>query len=259
MPIEMGCSSCGQRLQIAEEVVGQLLRCPECKHEFSVACEKASSDSIGWSPDKCPPPVRRGEESGSDRSTQASSTDHQFREGEPVATIQLESSRSEDGLGEFDENPRRRRDLIDLAYVTAKIRGPANGLIVVAGANLLIIAVRVGFICYWCSGINNWKTEYVATIAVDAIFEVFQLACSVLVLFGARQMKRIENRGIVLAAAIVAMFPFAVFICVLPGPIYTIPFGLIGIPLGWRALAVVRQSDVALAFEEKRKGRLNVQ
>jgi|HubBroStandDraft_4_1064222.scaffolds.fasta_scaffold212335_2 hypothetical protein len=245
MPIETSCASCGRRLQIPDELIGQPVRCPDCCFEFSTNVDSTSPSAIQWTPDLAPPPlIRRDELSSPDTEGSSGSAGSHFQESEPRAAPPR-PGRLENGHDEFDETPRRR-NVLDRSYVSYRLRGPANGLLMVGIINLLLLALRIGLLVLLGEQAEDWSDEASVSIVVNAILTVGQAVCSILILYGARRMKRVESYGMAKAAAIIAMIPMVSPCC------------LLGIPLGWRALSALGRSDVILAFDQVRRNRLNL-
>ncbi len=236
MPTDIVCISCGRQLRVPVELVGQLVRCPECAFEFTATVDSSPPTTVQWTPDAAPPlPICRNDATEFEDRGPSRAGEHRFQKHEPAAlpSPRLDDLRPRD---EFDEVPRRRSEFADRDYVALKLRGPANGLLIVAIIDIIILAVRFGTLGVVSGDAEDLDDEQVLVLVLNGVCGLAQLACSILIICGAQRMKRVDNYGLAMAAAIIAMIPFASPCC------------LLGIPLGWRAMSALRQPDVIAVF-----------
>jgi hypothetical protein len=108
------------------------------------------------------------------------------------------------------------------------VQGPALALLVTFGLMLaLSMTMLVVFLVALATGDNNEP---------EALFQfVFSIPMSGLVVYGAYKMRRLENHGLAVAAAVLAMIPCS-GCCVL------------GLPFGIWALVVLNDPSVKAAF-----------
>jgi hypothetical protein len=116
----------------------------------------------------------------------------------------------------------------DAAYAQARVQGPALALLITFGLMLaLSMTMLVVFLVALATGDNNEP---------EALFQfVFSIPMSGLVVYGAYKMRRLENHGLAVAAAVLAMIPCS-GCCVL------------GLPFGIWALVVLNDPSVKAAF-----------
>lgn len=126
---------------------------------------------------------------------------------------------------------------------TDQVNGPAIGLIVTAGLNILLSLIRivgaiVGFGASAMQHTGNADFDKLIAMggAIGAGFGVVGVICAVVILLGGLKMKKLESRGLCLTAAILALIP-----C-------TSPCCLVGIPIGIWALVVLSKPEVKSAF-----------
>jgi hypothetical protein len=121
------------------------------------------------------------------------------------------------------------------------INGPATGLMVVAILGGVLQVISLIFRLVGVSVLSNprmpnqaWANMFAGTIGTIA--SLIGIAVSVLILFGAIKMKKLENYGLAMAASIIAMIP-----CISP-------CCLIGLPIGIWAAVVLSKPEVKSAF-----------
>jgi len=126
-----------------------------------------------------------------------------------------------------------------------KVNGPAIGLMVTGGLyaawNLFGLIVRLvrsgppepppGFPPEFVKGFELMAGP------VGAVWTVIGIIVGVLILFGGIKMQRLQNRGLAIAAAIIAIVPCFSLCCV------------VGIPIGIWALVVLAKPEVRTQFE----------
>jgi hypothetical protein len=121
-----------------------------------------------------------------------------------------------------------------------QVNGPAIGLMIVAIVGFLWqvanLVWRMFFSAVAASQANQpeWVTMLSGTGAI--VGAILGLLSSILVLFGALKMKKLESHGLAMAVSIIAMIP-----CVSP-------CCLIGIPIGIWSLVMLSKPEVKSAF-----------
>ena len=130
-----------------------------------------------------------------------------------------------------------------VAAATEQVNGPAIGLIVTASLNLLLSLLRilgalVGFGMSNMQHTGNRDLDRIISMsgAIGGFFGAVGVLCAIVILMGGIKMRKLENRGLSLTAAILAVIP-----C-------TSPCCLVGIPLGIWALVVLAKPEVKSAF-----------
>lgn len=130
-----------------------------------------------------------------------------------------------------------------VAAATDQVNGPAIGLIVTAALNILLSLIRilgaiVGFGMSAMQHTGNREIDRIISMsgAIGGVFGAVGVLCAVVILMGGIKMRKLENRGLCLTAAILAVIP-----C-------TSPCCLVGIPLGIWALVVLSKPEVKGAF-----------
>jgi hypothetical protein len=122
-----------------------------------------------------------------------------------------------------------------------KVNGPALGLMILAGINLVLGAlalilnlVGASFMATQNMPDQAWASMYSGTIGI--VSNALGILVSGLIFFGGLKMKRLESHGLAVTASILAMLP-----C-------TSPCCIIGLPLGIWALVVLSKPEVKSAF-----------
>jgi GYF domain 2 len=121
-----------------------------------------------------------------------------------------------------------------------QVTGPAIGLMVVAILGFLGQAFglvwRLFFSAIAAAQSNQpeWVTYFQGTAGI--VSSILGILSSILVLFGALKMKKLESHGLAMAVSIIAMIP-----CVSP-------CCLIGIPIGIWSLVMLSKPEVKSAF-----------
>ncbi len=87
MPVQTSCPSCGQKLRVPDELVGQSVKCPKCSFIFVASLEEQPAG---------PPPRETASESSSERYQRIP------EQQQPVASSQR-------GLGDVDDRSTRPR------------------------------------------------------------------------------------------------------------------------------------------------------
>jgi hypothetical protein len=122
-----------------------------------------------------------------------------------------------------------------------RVNGPATGLIVVAILNVILSIVSLVFKVAGASILANagmpnqpWANMFSGTFSV--VSNIVGILVSVLILFGAIKMKKLESYGLAMTASIVAMIPCFSPCC------------LLGLPIGIWAVVVLSKPEIKNAF-----------
>jgi hypothetical protein len=124
------------------------------------------------------------------------------------------------------------------------VQGPAIALIIVAilgflAAGLSLISTIFGLGLQGFNSMNNPEVDRIVqmmTGAMGIISNIVGLLVSVLILFGALKLKKLESYSFAMAATIVAMLP-----CISP-------CCCIGLPIGIWSLVILMKPEVKTAF-----------
>lgn len=124
------------------------------------------------------------------------------------------------------------------------ISGPAIGLMVVSIIWIALMVLSIAaYVLIFALGMASELTDPnlgmggEINIIINVIWAFISLSMSLVVLYGAIQMKKLNSFGISMAAAIIALIP-----CL--SPCY-----LLGIPFGIWALVVMNKPEVKQAFK----------
>lgn len=212
MPIEFRCTQCQRLLRTQDDAAGKQARCPECGTILVVPAPESALPPLGSWP---------SQEVGSTQSPTAAEAASPYPSG-PAYTK---------GAG----FPSAEGDLY--AYALGRVAAPATGLIVVGTLGLILNVL--GIMLHLVGGLaaagpRNPDLLVPTGIGVIAGFVASLLA--ILVVAGGLKMKNLENRGLAMAAAIIALIP-----C-------TSPCCLLGVPFGIWALVVLGDPRVRPAF-----------
>src|SRR5262245_40783199 len=200
MPMHFACPKCGRTLRMGEELLGTLVRCPSCSHEF--VADESLRQEISESPAATPPPPPPGD-------------DDRIREGEPppqsagpprAAGLPRFDDYEEDDDDERARVRRRFRREDDLNRIIERVRRPASNLII------------LGWICIVLSGLTSAvqvfvvvgagagagpafgpgpgagppRALFVSNSAISVVRTIAHLAISILILVGGQNMKRLN-------------------------------------------------------------------
>jgi hypothetical protein len=250
MPMQFACPSCRRPLRMGDELLGTLVRCPGCNHEFvadaSLRSEITSAPGEDRGVPPPPPPV----------------DDPRIREGEPPARPAGGMPRYDDyEEDDADEQSRLRRrwDYEDeLRAAREKVQRPAGNMIalgwiciVLSGLSIAAYIFVVGFgaggVAFGPGG-GARAPQFAVESGTRFVSSIIHLGLSILILMGGQSMKRMDNLGLAKAAAIIAMIPCVSPCCIL------------GLPFGWSALQALNDPKVAAAFNRPRTtGTINDQ
>jgi hypothetical protein len=228
MPIEFRCSQCGKLLRTGDETAGRQAQCPECG-ALSKVPDLAGAAAAPDSPS--PPP----------------GGDSPFGHGGSPFASGIEGAEAKDSGNPYQspQSPSAAAFQVGQAdpYAAQRVSAPATALIVVAWLDIILhgFIFLVGlFILIVASAGAGIQGEERASAMAGSLFYVFAgvfgAAIGILVLIGARKMKKLESYGFAMTAAILSVIPcFS-------------PCGLIGLAFGIWALVVLSDSSVKMAF-----------
>jgi len=213
MPIEFRCTSCGKLLRTADETAGREAQCPACGTVMSVpetveaAAPEAASPFGGENPFESSSADRHGDEV------------NPYEAPADYASWQSQS----------------------LTPPIERVRIPAICLMVGSGLGIVLQIASVGFyIVVLIAAMNEAEAQEPAEMYVMTAAQVGSGVLGILlravVFFGAIKMKNLQNYGLSMAAAIIAVIPCFSACCLLE-----LPFGI------W-ALVVLSNAEVKQAF-----------
>lgn len=216
MPIEFRCYYCNQLLRIPDDSAGQQVQCPEC-HAVMESPEQGNAGRRSGE-------GVAGQPFGSEgRGPQPTQGEPFYQGGPPGATSYGQQAMA-----------------IGSEVAAARVSGPATALLVtgIVGLVLQLLGVLGNLLQVGVGAAGNRPDaiEQVASGTVGLGMGVVAIGLSILVIVGASRMKNLENYGLSMTAAIVAMIP-----CI--GPCC-----LIGLPFGIWALIVLNDPRVRDAF-----------
>ncbi|MCE5267397.1 MAG: hypothetical protein LLG00_05875 [Planctomycetaceae bacterium] len=226
MPIEFRCSRCGKLLRTPDGTAGRQAQCPECGTIGAVPGETPSAGSPGETPPEpagFPPVV--------DNPMGSSQT-------APIGPA------FKPALGAGYE---RSTELY--ASAAQRVAAPATALTVIgwvtAVLSLLAALFLILCIALVASGApvreghalhGEEQVRAIYGCSVYLALTIVWIALSILIMIGARKMRRLEGYGLAMTATIVALVP-----CIEPCCLLTFPFGI------W-ALTVLSDNAVKAAF-----------
>src|SRR5690349_12814703 len=115
MPILVTCPGCNRSLRVADALLGQAVKCPECSREFAAPPITAPSDGAETRIQTGPAPARPAER----------------------RPIPFEPDFDDDPDDDWDDVRGRRGGHWLIAAAQQRVAGPANGLFAVGVINLL--------------------------------------------------------------------------------------------------------------------------
>ncbi|MCW8133062.1 MAG: hypothetical protein KIS92_22125 [Planctomycetota bacterium] len=121
-----------------------------------------------------------------------------------------------------------------------RVQAPGIGLMVVAGIGMLMqfLSVALNLLGIGVGSMAGGEQAFANLLsgAVGLVFNFIAICIAFVIFMGARKMMSLENYGLAMAGAIVAMIP-----CISP-------CCLIGLPVGIWALVTLMDPDVKAAF-----------
>lgn len=232
------CPECERLLRVPDDMLGRKVKCPTCGTTFvAEAGEQQAGEGVR--------PARPQDTPTTPYAPEAKESEAPRRKPRRVSD---EEDRDDDDFEEEedDDRPRgRRRRRLDYAdadedVARSAVAGPAIALMIVGGIslalyliNLVLTLAGVGMMAA-----NNAQAQGGAGAARmfgGVLGAVIALCWAGFVLAGAMKMKALTNRGVAMAACIVAMVPCNVC-CIL------------GLPFGIWGLVVLNREEVRSAF-----------
>ena len=218
MPIEFRCSHCGKLLRTGDDTAGRQAQCPACRTVSTVPGPESPPEAAAAPP-----------ESSSPFATTAPW-------GEPLASPFAPRGPAD------AENPYQApaeyapAEAYPGAFAADRVSAPAIGLIVTGSLGLVvqILGAAVNLMVFTVQGVPQNEAFFVGGLQIG--LAMIGIASSILVIFAGVKMKNLENYGLAMAGAIVAMIP------------YCGPCCLLGLPFGIWAIVVLVSPEVKAAF-----------
>jgi len=229
MSIQFRCKQCGRLLKTDDSTVGRQAACPECGALTTVPC---SVESSGGSPLLAPLTSELP-------TTLAQASDNPFGVSAPVCDTS-EGENPYQSPGEFKRFvPHGEADPLAVERIAA----PANALLAVGIINIILhagILLLYSVVLVETLGANARNGQDLASLVLGCgmfiAASLVGLLMDVVLLIGARKMKRLDGYLFAVIASIIAMIP-----CISPCCFLGIPFGI------W-ALLTLNDSSIKLAF-----------
>jgi hypothetical protein len=229
MPIEFPCQQCGKQLRTADDTAGKMARCPACGNVQPIPAASRGAPAFTsrpnepFSPGKPPSPAGPAPYKFADDAGKGVSPFGQPAKPNPFAetATPFNPYAAPSYPGAFQAPGR------DEAYARNKVQGPAIALMATFGIAVAIYVVALGLFVVRAVQGNADPMEFAQFVV--------SLPLSIFVFYGANKMRRLEQHGVAVAAAICAMIP-CTGCCFL------------GIPFGIWALTVLNDSYVRGAF-----------
>lgn len=188
MPIQVTCPACRQTLQVPDELIGQMVRCPSCQSEFSASLELQTA--------QLDPALRPAEL------------------GPPVRLPPLPEQYYDD---EWNDDIEFRRRGVNRDRARSEVLWPAAGMITISAINLLLGLV---LITYGISEIDVAQTPHEKTLALRSLIQgPIALVSSVVMLLGGVSMLKLKRHGLATTSAVLAMVPCTSPCCIIGLPI----------------------------------------
>jgi hypothetical protein len=216
MSIEFRCGGCRRLLRTGDDTAGRQAQCPECGRIGRVP-------GPGESREMLPPP------------SPLPQVQAPFEAGTPPPDVAGSESPREPSPAPAWGTPTYQRD----PWAAQRVSGPATALMVLAIVQIVIwipsLAFQANHLRLIMPG-QHGQQQIIETVAGNRAWAGVSLALSVVILFGAIQMKRLQHYALARTAAIIAVIP-----CLTPCCILGLPFGI------W-ALMVLGDNSVRAAF-----------
>jgi hypothetical protein len=220
MPIEFRCSQCGKLLRTGDDTAGKQAQCPACGTVSTVPTPVAPPEAV---PEPPAPP-----------SPFATTSPWGESPSSPFAA-----------RGQADaENPYQAppeyapAEAFPGAFAQERVSAPATGLIVVGAIGLVLQIIGTAFqavVLFAGVGGGGAQGEALAVGAAQVAGGLLGIGLSILVIYAGTRMKNLENYGLAMTGAIVAMIP-------------CFPCCLLGLPFGIWAIVVLVNPEVKAAF-----------
>jgi hypothetical protein len=229
MMILVCCRSCERKLRVPEELIGRPVKCPGCGTTFT-----GKEDGSPTTPSPVPEPAEAPPTDGEGPVTDPSRAPESSRRRRPA--------RGREDEDDWDEDvPVARRGSAAREAARRKVWGPASALQVVAILGLILhgldIALRLGMTALQLGGGPRYfrGPDAVAGTAFGIALSLSGIVVCVVVFLGTMKMKSLDNYGLALTAALLAMAP--VWVCCVAG-----------LPVGIWAVVVLCNASVKAAF-----------
>lgn len=191
MPIQVTCPACRRSLRVPDDLIGQLVKCPNCLTEFSASVETQtpSLDPAYRAVEHAPPPVR----------------------------LPPPPERDEDDDWDDDFDLLRRG--VDREAARNEVFYPAIALITTGIVGLLLGVLFIGF------GLLAFEEARGPDDEANAIGMLvqapFSVGLGIVVLLGGIWMMKLKRHGLAIAASVIALMP-----CVSPCCVIGLPAGI---------------------------------
>jgi len=238
MPFEFRCTQCDRLLRTADGSQGKNAKCPSCGHIMQVP-EAGGGGLDADSPVSVPPPPPDAPQDNpfSTPAAQAPASPFTSESGPPPPA---DSDNPYQSPQSYSEAGKQLPPGGVLAYASARVSGPATGLIALGILGLALQAAGLAFqvFGFWIAAGKpfNAPFETAAALASGGI----GLVTSGLLLWGGLRMKSLRTYPLALTTSIVAVVPCFSPCC------------LVGIPLGIWSLVVLSDGWVKAGFEATR-------
>lgn len=250
MAIEFRCNQCGKLLRTADETAGRMAQCPHCGSQTPIPFASSTIEVL-------PPetPTTGGDARTTDSGPSGESGNPFADAGGSSSPFGGSSPFGDSPFGsDSGENPYQSPQYTPKAvyeyspdsvlYATNRVAGPALGLIIF-GSLMLVIYLGVMVVSLFLPaivGANNPGFQRMPNFAnmqigIQLASNAFGLALAILILVGGIKMRKLENYGLSMAGAIVAVLPCYSLCC------------LIGMPMGIWAIVVLCDAQVKAAFK----------
>jgi hypothetical protein len=216
MPIRVPCPSCRRSLRVPERLIGQPVKCPACFERFTASQQDAAAEYSDYRLAREEPP----------------------RPPKPEPSDANDDGYDREDRDEWDGNyrrPKRRRRRVDRESASARLFGPAIGLLSTA-----ILGILFGLLCLLVGPLMLGDATN-ADERIDAIWTLFygliHLIASLVAITGAIAMLRLRIHKLALAGSILALIPAISPCC------------LLGVPFGVWGIVVLNDNKVKRAFD----------
>lgn len=256
MPIEFSCPGCRKVLRVADSAAGKKARCPDCSTVSDVPLTSQSSgapsdfSSFGSGPGSSPGSGQPSWSSGNwSANPEATRPAGNAPEGVPPSNNPYAPNPTAPagsaGNPFAPQSNMGPMSASELEAIREKVKGPAICLIVVSSIGIAISVASMAFQILTGAAAaiapqNNGPggpAELIMMMSFGVVPALMSLARNGFLIYGALQMKKLENHSISMAVAIIAVVPCFSACCLLD-----IPFGI------W-ALVVLNDPGVKQAFQ----------
>jgi hypothetical protein len=257
MPIEFSCPGCRKVLRVADSAAGKKARCPDCS---TVSDVPQASQSSGAAPDFSSfGPGSSPQGGAGDPSWSTGNWSPGPESSRPASNAPGGNAPTENPFGQqaaphqsSADNPfaspqpnYKAPSGAGFAAVRERLKGPAISLIVVSGIGIALTLASVVFQLVapggaLGQGMNNGGDgpgQLIMMLSFGIGPALVSLFRAGFVIYGALQMKNLENHSVAMATAIIAVVP-----CFSPCCLMDLPFGI------W-ALVVLNDPQVKQAFQ----------